>query len=279
MGVHSVVVFPDRSSGAADTWFARSAVGSCLSSLSRHRAARVPCGLMVRHARLTSRRVTCHRIRLCRSPFCVLSYSTQRESSAARAHDTIGAGRLKRLLGVRFRRRGSGFFFRGGRRPVRHVGRRRLLSSSLPLRRAARLSCGLTVRHARLSTAASPVTSSRLCRSWSSGFRVLPSSVTQRESSAARAHEAIGAGRLKRLFGVRSVIVFLRAACVADAPCDRSAVRLSLPWLPLRRAARLSCGLTVRHARLSTAASPSPHRVFAVLWFSCSSVYSTERSR
>ena len=31
--------------------------------------------------------------------------SSQRESSAARAHDTIGAGRLKRLLGVRFRRR------------------------------------------------------------------------------------------------------------------------------------------------------------------------------
>ena len=59
-------------------------------------------------------------------PFVVFVFfrnSTQRESSPARAHDTIGAGRVKRLLGARVRRRVSGFFFRGGRRTVHHVGR------------------------------------------------------------------------------------------------------------------------------------------------------------
>ena len=80
---------------------------------------------------------------------------------------------------------------------------------------------------------------------------------TQRESSAARAHDSIGAGRLKRLFGVRFVVVALRAAWVADAACAGSAARLCRPSLPRRRAARASCGLMVRYARLT----PWPRRL------------------
>ena len=132
-----------------------------------------------------------------------------------------------------------------------------LCLSSLPRCRAARLSCGLTVRHARLSTAASPVTSSRLCPSWSSGFRVLPSSVTQRESSPARAHDTIGAGRVKRLLGARfRRRVVVSSSGAADAQFARSALRSCLSSLSLHRTARVSCGLTVRRARLTTAASP-----------------------
>ena len=52
--------------------------------------------------------------------------AVQRESSAARAHDTIGAGRLKRLLGARFRRRVSGSFFRAA--DARFASRPRVLS-------------------------------------------------------------------------------------------------------------------------------------------------------
>ena len=70
----------------------------CLSSSSLRRAARVSCGLVVQHARLTSGRVTWCHVRLCRSWFSCSSSSTQRWSSPARAHHVIGAGRVKRLV-------------------------------------------------------------------------------------------------------------------------------------------------------------------------------------
>ena len=142
-GVCAVLVFSARLAEAADARFAKSAARLCLPSLPLRRAVRVSCGRTVRHARLSTAASPVTSSRLCRSwssGFRVLPSSvTQRESSAARAHDTIGAGRLKRLLGARFRRRASGSFFWGGRRTVRHVGRACLFSSSLPLRRAARV--------------------------------------------------------------------------------------------------------------------------------------------
>ena len=149
-------------------------------------------------------------------------------------------------MGARFRRRVSGFFFRVGRHTVRQVGGG-VFVSSLSLHRAARVSCGLMVRHARLTTRRVACRRARLCRPW---FCILSSS-TERESSAARAHETIGAGRLKRRFGVCSVVVVLRAAWVADAALPGRR-RLRVPSRPRRRAARAACGLMVRHARLTT---------------------------
>ena len=53
--------------------FAKSAARVLSSLLLLHRAARVSCGLIVRHARLTTRRVTSYRVRLCRS-WCSCSF-------------------------------------------------------------------------------------------------------------------------------------------------------------------------------------------------------------
>ena len=97
----------------------------------------------------------------------------------------------------------------------------------------------------------------------------------QRESSPARAHDTIGAGRVKRLLGARfrrpDSGSFLRAA---DARFARSVVPSCLSWLPLRRAVRLSCGLIVRHAACPPPPHSSPCPVFYVCsWFLCSFVF------